>query len=65
MDYAFTTAPADFQVSLVGSDVPLQLHGAVSSVWAVTAQTDPSYEVCVATGDLWTVVRIAAVRQEV
>lgn len=64
MDYGFTTAPAEFTAALEALDAPTEVKAAVTAAWAATAQTDPSYEVVAATGDLWTVVRIAAVRGE-
>lgn len=63
MDYGFSTAPADFDAALAALDAPADVKAAIGAVWEATAQTDPSYEISAATGDLWTVVRVAAVRK--
>lgn len=64
MDYGFSTAPADFAAALADLDAPAEVKSAIEAVWAATVQTDPVYEVLAATGDLWSVVRVAAVRQQ-
>lgn len=63
MDYRFTATPATFSADLAAQNYPAALAAAVEAVWAATVQSDPSYEVNAAVGDLWTVVRIAAVRE--
>lgn len=64
MDYGFTTAPADFSAALEAADIPAPVKAAIQAVWAATATTDPQYQVSAATGPLWTVVRVAAFREE-
>jgi hypothetical protein len=64
MDYGFTTAPADFASALQAADIPAPTKAAIQAVWDATATSDPSYEVSAATGDLWTVIRVAAIRTQ-
>lgn len=68
MDYGFTTSPSEFAANLAAAASRQSIGGtvaaAVQAAWDATVQTDPSYEVSAATGDLWTVVRVAAVRTE-
>lgn len=68
MDYDFTTSPAEFAANLAAAATQQSIGGTVASAiqaaWDATVQTDPSYQVSAATGELWTVVRVAAVRTE-
>lgn len=64
MDFSFTTAPANFAATLADSDAPAEVKAALTAVWDATVTNDPLYEVSAAAGELWTVVRVAAVREE-
>lgn len=63
MDYSFLTTPASFQSDLAAATMPPTVRDAIAAAWAATIQTDPTYRVFAATGDLWTVIRIAAERE--
>lgn len=64
MDYGFTTVPTDFTAALTAADIPAPVKAAIQAAWDATTTTDPNYEINAATGDLWTVIRIAAVRSD-
>jgi hypothetical protein len=65
MDYTFSTTPATFAADLATAvadqHIPDPVQTAIKSGWAATDQTKPTYQIDAATGDFWTVVRVAAV----
>lgn len=65
MDYTFATTPATFAADLAAAStaqsIPVAIRTAIESGWAATDQTKPTYQIDAATGDFWTVVRVAAV----
>lgn len=61
MDYTFSITPAMFTADLAAQSIPAVVKAAIQAGWAATDQSKPTYEINAATGDYWTVVRIAAV----
>jgi hypothetical protein len=64
MDYTFSTTPATFTADLAAAAtarrIPALVQTAIEAGWAATDQSKPTYQIDAATGDFWTVVRIAA-----
>jgi hypothetical protein len=63
MDHDFSTTPDTFAADLEAQDIPAAVKTAITAAWGATNQTAPTYQVNAATGDFWTVIRIAAVLQ--
>lgn len=64
MDYGFTTSPTGFAAALAEADIPTSVKAALRATWDANDHSGATYEVSAATGETWTVARVAQVKQE-